>query len=532
MGTFFARRSIVGLQGGFGEFTLGRGPVHAVSVGFFGSLLVAMVTRVTQGHSGRPLVLGRIPAIAFVGMQAVAVLRIASEFASNPAPWFLADEGGAAGESRVEGFRRGQATVIGGGLGGMTSRPSPRAAAAQKTVLELLLSDAPDTAALKHDSELAHWADVAGARAGRFPLRAAAVQDLSHPAMAVNLDACIQCTRCIRACRDIQGNDVLGLAFRGGHAQIIFDQADPMGQSTCVACGECVQACPTGAIAPANGSYARVADKTVDSVCPYCGVGCQLTYHVKDGKIDHVEGKQGPANEGRLCVKGRFGFDYAHSPDRLTRPLIRRADAPKDAASVMRRDWRELFREASWDEALDLAARGFQAALAATLAAFQDHSARPGCSTKATHRLPGWLRFPAACARELAPVIEEINAHKLAFKAMVQAAGGRDEKFELVHGALPGVITLQVYRKLTLLTGELHSLGFTWADKQSISRLSREQVLEMLERSRRYVPALSSNEEWSKMVDQEVYDIRRLPADAQLFAQPHPQVQRGPARPR
>ena len=155
-------------------------------------------------------------------------------------------------------------------------------------------------------------------------------------------------------------------------------------------------------------------------------------------------------------------------------------------------------------------------ALAAAIAAYQDHSARPGCSTKATHRLPGWLRFPAASASLLRPLLDEINAHKLAFKALVQQAGGRDEKFELVHQALPGVITLQVYRKLTLLEGELHSLGFTWADKQSISRLSREQVLEMLERSRRYIPALSNNEEWSKMVDQEVYDIRRLPADAEL----------------
>ncbi|WP_346209162.1 DNA replication terminus site-binding protein [Aeromonas salmonicida] len=155
-------------------------------------------------------------------------------------------------------------------------------------------------------------------------------------------------------------------------------------------------------------------------------------------------------------------------------------------------------------------------ALAATLAAYQDHSARPGCSTKATHRLPGWLRFSAASANQLRPLIEEINARKLAFKGLVQQAGGRDEKFELVHRALPGVITLQVYRKLTLLEGELHSLGFTWADKQSINRLSREQVLEMLERSRRYIPALSNNEEWSKMVDQEVYDLRRLPADAEL----------------
>ncbi|WP_323940802.1 DNA replication terminus site-binding protein [Aeromonas hydrophila] len=167
-------------------------------------------------------------------------------------------------------------------------------------------------------------------------------------------------------------------------------------------------------------------------------------------------------------------------------------------------------------EQIEVGYLGEEAALAATLSAYRDHSARPGCSTKATHRLPGWLRFPAACAPLLRPLIDEVNECKLAFKALVQQAGGRDEKFELVHRALPGVITLQVYRKLTWLEGELHSLGFTWADKQSISRLSREQVLEMLERSRRYIPALSNNEEWSKMVDQEVYDIRRLPADAEL----------------
>ncbi|MGL5844345.1 MAG: DNA replication terminus site-binding protein [Aeromonas hydrophila] len=167
-------------------------------------------------------------------------------------------------------------------------------------------------------------------------------------------------------------------------------------------------------------------------------------------------------------------------------------------------------------EQIEVGYLGEEAALAATLSAYRDHSARPGCSTKATHRLPGWLRFPAACAPLLRPLIDEVNECKLAFKALVQQAGGRDEKFELVHRALPGVITLQVYRKLTWLEGELHSLGFTWADKQSISRLSREQVLEMLERSRRYIPALSNNEEWSKMVDQEVYDIRRLPDDAEL----------------
>ena len=149
---------------------------------------------------------------------------------------------------------------------------------------------------------------------------------ISHPAIAVNLDACIQCTRCLRACRDEQVNDVIGLAFRGDHAKIVFDMDDAMGASTCVACGECVQACPTGALMPAPSDAAlRCPTSQVDSVCPYCGVGCQLTYHVKDDKILRTsKGRDGPANHNRLCVKGRYGFDYAHHPQRLTVPLIRR----------------------------------------------------------------------------------------------------------------------------------------------------------------------------------------------------------------
>ncbi|MGB6056368.1 MAG: formate dehydrogenase subunit alpha, partial [Burkholderiaceae bacterium] len=181
--------------------------------------------------------------------------------------------------------------------------------------------------------------------------------DLSHPAIAVNLDACIRCTRCVRACRDEQMNDVIGLAFRGDRVKIVFDMDDPMGDSTCVACGECVQACPTGALMPARNAGLAVPDKQVESVCPYCGVGCQLTYHVKDNRILYVEGRDGPANHGRLCVKGRYGFDYAHHPQRLTRPLIRRADAPPkrgdftmDPEHVL-----DVFREASWEEALEVA---------------------------------------------------------------------------------------------------------------------------------------------------------------------------------
>ena len=173
----------------------------------------------------------------------------------------------------------------------------------------------------------------------RFAARAQPAPDLSHPAMAVNLDACIQCTRCVRACREEQVNDVIGYAFRGGHRCVrgasVFDLDDPMGESTCVACGECVQACPTGALAPAGDAYLVTADRKVASVCPYCGVGCQLTYHVKDDAIVRVEGRDGLANRERLCVKGRFGFDYVRHPQRLTKPLIRKPGMPKSADFVM-----------------------------------------------------------------------------------------------------------------------------------------------------------------------------------------------------
>ena len=236
---------------------------------------------------------------------------------------------------------------------------SDRARTSQKVVVELLLSDvAEETRTL--ESELVRWAKALEVGEPRFPRREQPAADLSHPAIAVNLDACIQCTRCLRACREEQVNDVIGYAFRGEHSKIVFDFDDAMGESTCVACGECVQACPTGALMPARDAGLQAADRTVDSVCPYCGVGCQLTYHIKDDRILRVEGRDGPANRGRLCVKGRYGFDYAHHRQRLTTPLVRKTDAPKKSADFTMdpENWREAFREATWDEALDLAARG------------------------------------------------------------------------------------------------------------------------------------------------------------------------------
>jgi formate dehydrogenase major subunit len=233
---------------------------------------------------------------------------------------------------------------------------SERARRSQRLVLELLRSDLPGQARTRHD-EVADWAARLGLGPPRFAPRVQPPHDRSHPAITVRLDACILCTRCLRACRDEQANDVIGLAGRGAQAKIVFDLDDPMGASSCVGCGECVQACPTGALAPARDAALQVPDRSVDSVCPYCGVGCQLTYHVKDDRILFVEGRDGPANRGRLCVKGRYGFDYARHPQRLTVPLVRRADAPpKAGASVSDPDAaRGWFREASWDEALSIA---------------------------------------------------------------------------------------------------------------------------------------------------------------------------------
>ncbi len=233
---------------------------------------------------------------------------------------------------------------------------SPRAVKAQKMVLELLQADMPE-AEYTRRNDVDVWSDKLGVGKPRFaPTRRQPQPDATHAAITVNLDACIQCTRCVRACRDEQVNDVIGLAFRGENAKIVFDQDDPMGNSTCVACGECVQACPTGALMPARGVALNIPDRQVDSVCPYCGVGCQLTYNVKDNKILYVEGRQGPANLGRLCVKGRYGFDYAHHPHRLTKPLIRREGVPKSGEFTMDPDRvLEVFREASWEEALALA---------------------------------------------------------------------------------------------------------------------------------------------------------------------------------
>jgi len=256
---------------------------------------------------------------------------------------------------------------------------------------DLLMSDQPATPetdlreASLQDNELMALARRYSATGERFPTggdRSSSTTrgiDTSSKVIVVDHQACILCDRCVRACDDLQSNEVIGRSGKGYGARIAFDLDAPMGESSCVSCGECAAACPTGALVDKPIGLPlrpRAELDRVDTVCPYCGVGCALTYHVDREKnaIVFAEGRESPGNQGRLCVKGRYGWDYSSHPQRLTRPLIRRDEAyPKGALSKDVRgegDGRRkpggfvdegevlpAFREASWEEALDLVAR-------------------------------------------------------------------------------------------------------------------------------------------------------------------------------
>ncbi len=320
------------------------------------------------------------------------------------APGYRADGNCRACLVEIEGERTLAASCIRKASPGMVVRTtSDKAVKTRAMMLEMLAANMP---ARDHapdpQAPFWHWHAQTDAQSGRLPKTAhglpeaphglpeaphgqlnpgapnlvtpaaagLALHDSSHIAMVVNLEACIACGLCVRACRDVQANDVIGMAYRGAYSRPVFDLADPMGESTCVACGECVQICPTGALlertsaetpAPAPAAPA-VAETQTPSVCPYCGVGCLTTLVVRDDHIIRVDGRDGPANENRLCVKGRFGQDYPRHPSRLTVPLIRRSDAPKAGDAPGRLDH---FREASWAEAMAHAAKGFGAIKAA-----------------------------------------------------------------------------------------------------------------------------------------------------------------------
>lgn len=298
------------------------------------------------------------------------------------APGYRADGNCRACMVEVEGERVLAASCVRKPSEGMkVATVGERVETNRRVVFDLLASDMPARAD-SPDPEAEFWrqADLAGLESARFPGGRPGAKkeipvdsvfhDASHPSIAVNLDACIACGLCERACREVQVNDVIGMAARGMQAAPVFDFGDPMGLSSCVACGECVQACPTGALMERSLMNAEATrrevypDRKADSVCPFCGVGCQTEVSVRGNDIVAVDGRQGPANRGKLCVKGRFGMDYVMSPERLTKPLIRRDGAPKRAdAALTFETMHEVFREASWEEALERAAGGLKAIL-------------------------------------------------------------------------------------------------------------------------------------------------------------------------
>jgi len=293
---------------------------------------------------------------------------------------------------------------------------TPELERSRTMLTKLLVSDQParerdPKQTTTGDNELLALADRYGVTGDdtALPCGSGRGVDESSPVIAVDHDACILCDRCTRACDDIQGNDVIGRSGKGYATLIAFDLSDPMGASSCVSCGECVAACPTGALTNKPIHDIPIRPRTeldaVDTVCPYCGVGCALTYYVdrERGAIAYADGREQPGSQGRLCVKGRYGWDYAASPQRLTMPLIRREESyPKGALSSDVRgdiaaggpaaddtanghgladdggpgkkrrggkrgrkpgglvDYAEVlphFREASWEEALNLVAR-------------------------------------------------------------------------------------------------------------------------------------------------------------------------------
>lgn len=362
---------------GYGHDQKGKAGGENVGAGKPGVAHVAPVDKVAGKSNGK----GKTVTFLLDGKEAVAlegetIWQVAKRqgidiphLCYSPEPGYRADGNCRACMVEIEGERVLAASCIRQPAEGMKVNASnARATTARKMVFDLLMSDQPERAT-SHDpnSKFWAWADKIGVETGRFPERAKMpAPDRSHIAMAVNLDACIHCNLCVRACREVQVNDVIGMAGRGHAEKIVFDFDDPMGNSTCVACGECVQACPTGALMPAtmvdqNNVFKGEPDRAVDSVCPYCGVGCQITYQIKDEKIVAVTGKNGPANQQRLCVKGRFGFDYVHNPQRLLKPLIRKEGVPKvphefiDPSNPYTH-----FREATWEEALDFAANGLK----------------------------------------------------------------------------------------------------------------------------------------------------------------------------
>lgn len=225
---------------------------------------------------------------------------------------------------------------------------SPKVVAARRFVLDLLLSDHPLdclTCERNGSCELQDLAYRYGVKESSYKgERHTYPVDDPNPFIQRDYDKCIVCRRCVRACESINGVEAIGLVWRGFHTKIGTAMDGNLEDSPCEFCGMCVATCPTGALVPkmSLGKGRRWEREVVSTTCSYCGVGCRLDLQTVDGQIVEVTSNwDGPANRGATCVKGRFGYDYVHHPDRLTTPLIRRNGQ---------------LEPATWEEALELVA--------------------------------------------------------------------------------------------------------------------------------------------------------------------------------
>ncbi len=206
-------------------------------------------------------------------------------------------------------------------------------AESRRLILQMLLRDYPAAATLSADNELtrlvrqydawplpADWAPSGPPSQPRYP-----VDSDPNPFIRVDLNQCILCTRCVRACEEVQGRFVLGVGYRGRDAKIIAGADSSMLEARCESCGACAAYCPTGALTDRAADGIGPPDKTVVTTCGYCGVGCQFDLNVKNDRIIGVTSRpQAPVNGMSLCVKGRYGWDFVHHQERLTKPLVRR----------------------------------------------------------------------------------------------------------------------------------------------------------------------------------------------------------------
>lgn len=224
---------------------------------------------------------------------------------------------------------------------------SPAVVEARKTILELLLANHPMdclTCGKNGDCRLQDYCYYYGVKEARFAGERHAYDiEGDNPFIVRDMNKCILCGKCVRACAEIQGKNVVDFAYRGFNTKVTPAMDVPLSESECVFCGNCVAVCPTGALQEKGlRSRARTWEvKKVRTTCPYCGTGCNFDLNVKDGKVVGVTSCDGDVNGRALCVKGRFGYGFIHHPDRLTRPLIKKNGE---------------FKEATWEEAISLVA--------------------------------------------------------------------------------------------------------------------------------------------------------------------------------